>query len=42
MFEQGADGAAFDVFVQSGENSGDYYLHRPTHRELRDGDPDPR
>jgi Xaa-Pro aminopeptidase len=38
MFREGADGIAFDVFVQIGENSANYYLQRPTDRALRDGD----
>jgi len=39
MFEAGADGIAFDVFVQTGrENTETFYLRRPTDRRLQDGD----
>jgi Xaa-Pro aminopeptidase len=38
MFLKGADGIAFDLFVQTGENSANFYLQRPTDRKLQDGD----
>ncbi|MDB5512628.1 MAG: aminopeptidase family protein [Enterovirga sp.] len=39
MFDAGADGIAFDVFVQTGrENTERFYLKRPTDRPLEDGD----
>jgi Xaa-Pro aminopeptidase len=38
MFDKGADTIAFDVFVQTGENTERFYLKRPTDRPLRDGD----
>lgn len=38
MFANGGDTIAFDVMVQTGENSATYYLARPTERRLREGD----
>lgn len=38
MFANGADTASFDIMVQTGENSADYFLARPTDRRLQDGD----
>lgn len=38
MFANGGDTVAFDVMVQTGENSANYYLARPTERRLQEGD----
>ncbi|NRF93213.1 aminopeptidase P family protein [Paenibacillus frigoriresistens] len=38
MFANGSDTVAFDIMVQTGENSSDFYLARPTDRKLKDGD----
>jgi Xaa-Pro aminopeptidase len=38
MFANGADTASFDIMVQTGENSANYFLARPTDRELQYGD----
>ena len=38
MFLKGADGIAFDLFVQTGENSANFYLQRPTDLKLQGGD----
>jgi Xaa-Pro aminopeptidase len=38
MFANGADTASFDIMVQTGENSANYFLARPTDRELESGE----
>lgn len=38
MFANGADTVAFDIMVQTGENSANYFLARPTDRQLQEGD----
>jgi Xaa-Pro aminopeptidase len=38
MFANGADTASFDIMVQTGENSANYFLARPTDRKLQRGD----
>jgi Xaa-Pro aminopeptidase len=38
MFANGADTASFDIMVQTGENAANYFLARPTDRELKSGD----
>jgi Xaa-Pro aminopeptidase len=38
MFANGADTASFDIMVQTGENAANYFLARPTDRQLRHGD----
>ena len=38
MFSGGADSEAFDIMVQTGENSANYFLARPTDRQLERGD----
>jgi Xaa-Pro aminopeptidase len=38
MFANGADTASFDIMVQTGENAANYFLARPTDRELQHGD----
>lgn len=38
MFSGGADSEAFDIMVQTGENSAKYFLARPTDRQLQRGD----
>jgi Xaa-Pro aminopeptidase len=38
MFSGGADSEAFDIMVQTGENSAKYFLARPTDRQLKRGD----
>jgi Xaa-Pro aminopeptidase len=38
MFDHGSDTVAFDIMVQTGENSFNYYLQRPTDRKLQKGD----
>ncbi|WP_342437201.1 Xaa-Pro peptidase family protein [Paenibacillus sp. FSL L8-0436] len=38
MFASGADTVSFDMMVQSGPNSGDFFLARPRDREIVKGD----
>lgn len=38
MFANGADTASFDIMVQTGENAANYFLARPTDRQLKQGD----
>jgi Xaa-Pro dipeptidase len=38
MFAQGADTVSFDMMVQSGPNSGDFFLARPRDRKIQKGD----
>lgn len=38
MFANGADTVSFDMMVQSGPNSGDFFLARPRDREIVKGD----
>lgn len=38
MYANGADTASFDIMVQTGENSANYFLARPTDRRLQRGD----
>ncbi len=38
MFANGADTSSFDIMVQTGENSANYFLARPTDRKLQRGD----
>ncbi|WHZ02834.1 Xaa-Pro peptidase family protein [Neobacillus sp. YX16] len=38
MFANGADTVSFDIMVQSGPNSSDYFLARPRDRKIQKGD----
>ncbi len=38
MFANGADTSSFDIMVQTGENSANYFLAHPTDRKLQRGD----